>query len=100
MAIGGNTHAAQETAKRVEQAQEISNELKEQAQHVESLSTQVATAAEQQSVVSREISSDASRVLQAAEEELKATERMLIIFNDMEANGVVLQRTMEQFKID
>jgi methyl-accepting chemotaxis protein len=99
-AISGNTLAAEETAKRVEQAQDISDELKEQAQHVESLSTLVATAAEQQSMVAREISSDASRVLQAAEEELKAAEEMLRIFSEMEANGVVLQCTVDQFKIN
>lgn len=99
-AIKDNASSAQGTLEQALSAREVSAELKVQAGEVEGLSTQVATAAEQQSVTARQIASDTNKVLDAANDELAAAKEMYEIFNDMEANGVTLQRTMDNFKIE
>lgn len=99
-AIKDNASSAQKTLTRTEQAKVISIELREQSKVVEDLSMQVATAAEQQSVTAKEISADASEVLKAATDELEAAKKMKVIFSNMEANGKILQGTMDHFKIE
>jgi len=99
-AIRNNTGKVKDTLERSEQSQTISDELKQQAQQVESLSTVVSTAAEEQSVTSRKIAKDATQVMNAASKELEAVKEMQKIFNDIALNGETLHRTMDGFTID
>lgn len=99
-AIKQNANSAKDTFDQAQAVHEVSTTLKQQAGVVESLSTQVATAAEEQSVTSKQIAGDTNKVLDAANDELAAAQEMYAIFNDMEANGETLQRTMDGFKIE
>lgn len=100
LAIRNNADSTQDTLQRVEEAQQISDEMKRQSSKVEGLSHQVATAAEQQSTVAKEIASDANKVLSAADHELESAEEMLNVFEELKINNDVLGTTMKSFKID
>lgn len=99
-AIRNNSGKVKDTLERTEQSQAISDELKQQASQVESLSTTVSTAAEEQSLTSRKIAQDATQVMDAASKELEAVKEMQELFNDIALNGETLHRTMDGFTID
>lgn len=99
-AIDNNASKTDAALERTEQAQTISNELKEQARQVEQLSTSVSTAAEEQSVASQQIADDANQVMHAATQELEATTQMKRMVSEIEDNGKQLRRTMSNFVIE
>ena len=98
-AIKHNAASTQQTLQRVDEAQQLSNEIKLQANRVESLSHQVATAAEQQSTVSREMANDSNKVLDSANLELQTAEKLQAIFDALKANINVVETSMARFKI-
>lgn len=99
-AINDNSSRVEDTLRQVQEAQQISNDLKEQAGQVEMLSTMVSTAAEEQSVTSKQIAQDASKVMTAANQELEAVKSMRRIFQDVESNGDTLNHSMSSFVIE
>jgi len=98
--IRDNTSWVQNTMQKVEETRDISEKLKAQAGQVEGLSTQVASAAEQQSVTSKQIAKDASQVMQAANQELEQVKKIRDILLDVEDNSSKLNRSMAEFVIE
>jgi len=99
-AINDNVKTAQESISITQEAHQIASELQGMSREVEAQSTQVAAAAEQQSITTAEIASNTSRVNDATTEELAVIDNMKRIFSDIESNSVLLQRSMDNFKID
>ncbi|TMP30223.1 chemotaxis protein [Pseudoalteromonas rubra] len=99
-AIKENTGLASSIMSEVEQTRQVSMQVSDHSNHVEQLTTSVATAAQQQSVVAQDISSNTTAVLDAANEELKTSQALKKLFDDMKLNSDTLQRTMDNFKID
>ncbi len=99
-AIGQNVETAQQSLSVTQQAHKIASELKEMSREVEAQTTQVAAAAEQQSLTSAEIASNTTKVNDAANDELSEIDNMKRIFNDIDKNGELLQRSMDAFKIE
>ncbi|KNC65809.1 chemotaxis protein, partial [Pseudoalteromonas rubra] len=99
-AIKENTGLASNIMSEVEQTRQVSMQVSDHSTHVEQLTTSVATAAQQQSVVAQDISSNTTAVLDAANEELKTSQALKRLFDDMKLNSDTLQRTMDNFKID
>ena len=91
--------SAGETEERTEQAANVTASLREQACVVETLTTSVAAAIEQQSAVAQQIAHDAVEVSNAAEAEVDAVAQMNSISQDLDANSRTLERTMKGFKI-
>ncbi|MCF2909340.1 methyl-accepting chemotaxis protein [Pseudoalteromonas sp. DL2-H2.2] len=99
-AIKENTDLASSIMSEVEQTRQVSMQVSDHSNHVEQLTTSVATAAQEQSVVAQDISSNTTAVLDAANEELKTSQALQNLFDDMKLNSDTLQRTMDNFKID
>ena len=99
-AIEQSNTQTQKALEHTQEAQTISNTLKDQARKVESLSTSVSTAAEEQSMASKEIALEATRVMDAATQELGAAQEMKGIFEEIENNGKGLKKAMDNFIID
>ncbi|MCG7534855.1 methyl-accepting chemotaxis protein [Pseudoalteromonas sp. OOF1S-7] len=99
-AIKENTGLASSIMNEVEQTRQVSMQVSDHSNHVEQLTTSVATAAQQQSVVAQDISSNTTAVLDAANEELKTSQALKKLFDDMKLNSDTLQRTMDNFIID
>lgn len=99
-AIGQNVETAQQSLSVTQQAHKIASELKDMSREVEAQTTQVAAAAEQQSLTSAEIASNTTKVNDAANDELREIDNMKRIFNDIDQNGELLQRSMDAFKIE
>ena len=79
-------------------SKQIADSVCEHIKNVENLAMGVSTAAEQQSTVAANIAQDTAAVLDLANHELEAAEKLEIIFRDMKVNSEVLQRTMNNFK--
>ncbi|QTL34859.1 methyl-accepting chemotaxis protein [Pseudoalteromonas viridis] len=99
-AIKENTGLASNIMSEVEQTRQVSMQVSDHSNHVEQLTTSVATAAQEQSVVAQDISSNTTAVLDAANEELETSKALQKLFDDMKLNSDTLQRTMDNFKID
>ncbi|ESP93442.1 MULTISPECIES: methyl-accepting chemotaxis protein [Pseudoalteromonas] len=99
-AIKENTQLASEIMSEIEETRLVSMQVSEHSNHVEQLTTSVATAAQQQSTVAQDISTNTSAVLDAATDELETSIALKKLFEDMKLNSDTLQRTMDNFKID
>ena len=79
-------------------AREIADSVCQHITQVETLAMGVSTAAEQQSSVAANIAQDTAAVLDLANHEVEAAEKLEVIFKDMKINSDTLQRTMDNFK--
>lgn len=91
--------SADETYERSLETENLATSLNEQAANVETVTTSVAAAAEQQSAVTQEMASDAVKVADAASAEVDAVREMHSISSDLDTNSQTLERTMQGFKI-
>mgnify|MGYP005992116929 CR=1 FL=1 len=99
-AINDNVKTAQQSIAVTQEAHQVASELQSMSREVEAQSTQVAAAAEQQSITTAEIASNTSRVSDATNDELVVIDNMKRIFTDIESNSELLQRSMDNFKIE
>ncbi len=99
-AINDNVQTAQKSITITQEAHQMASELQAMSRDVEGQTTQVAAAAEQQSITTAEIATNTSKVSDATNEELIVIDNMKRIFSDIEQNSELLQRSMDNFKID
>ena len=99
-AIDDNVKTAQGSIAVTNEAHKMASELQAMSREVEAQSTQVAAAAEQQSLTTVEISNNTSKVNDATTKDLAVIDNMKHILSNIERNSELLQRSMDNFKID
>lgn len=83
----------------VSKAKTLSTKLFEQASQVGLQASQFASASEEQTVTAVQVSEQAKQVLGAATRELKAIGELTNIFDNIEANGLVLGDSVRGYKL-
>jgi methyl-accepting chemotaxis protein len=98
--IEHNTNQSRAVLEASDNAASSSQEVGQKIKQVETLSTTVATAAEEQSVSLDGVVVKVEQVLNAAEHEREMAQQLRKLFDDAQLNNAVLQRTMDGFRID
>lgn len=98
--IDDNTNKSKAVLEASDSASKSSQDVGSRIKQVEALSTTVATAAEEQSVSLDEVLQKVNEVLKAADHQGQLAIKLQQLFDDAKLNNVVLQRTMDGFKLE
>jgi methyl-accepting chemotaxis protein len=98
--IEQNTQQSKMVLESTDSATQTSQGLGEKIKQVEGFSTSVASAAEQQSASLAEVARKVEEVLKAASHEREMAQKLRNLFDDVQLNNSVLQRTMDGFIIE